>query len=105
MKYQLVLQFPEFSENSDRNLDWLFNLENKLRTQQLIDADIDGHDIGSGEMNIFIFTNYPREVFKKIKVVLKNCDALDEMKSAYRDVDSDHYICLWPADLTDFQVI
>ncbi len=102
MKYQLVLQFPE---NSDRDLDWLINLENELYKHQLVDADIDGHDIGSGEMNIFIFTNYPMEVFEKIKVVLKNCDALDEMKSAYRDVNSEHFMCLWPEDLTDFQVI
>lgn len=53
MNYQLVIQFAEevFEE-----IDEIADFEDKL-DESLIDAEVDGHDIGSGECNIFIHTN------------------------------------------------
>lgn len=101
MKYVLVIQFPE---NLEHDLDWLIEIENKL-IDTLSDAEVDGHDIGSGEMNIFIFTNMPAKTFKVIKDILENSNSvIENAKIAYRDINSSQYFCLWPKELTKFQV-
>ena len=58
MKYQLVIQFREelFEE-----IDEIANLEDRLQ-KSLIDAEVDGHDIGSGECNFF------REILCLVKI-------------------------------------
>ncbi len=61
MQYQLVLQFP-LAEDFD--FDALIELETKLTFELGSVHDVDGHDIGSGEVNIFILTNNPDEAFK-----------------------------------------
>jgi hypothetical protein len=53
-KYQPVLQFDAESQKDYRRL---VDFENYL-TLHLGDlGDVDGHDFGSGEFNIFIFTD------------------------------------------------
>jgi len=102
MKYQLVIQFPE---NAHYDLDWLIETEDKL-IEILRDSEVDGHDIGSGEMNIFIFTDTPIKTFETVKNILKNCDsALEDTKIAYRDINDEQFYCLWPTGVTEFQVI
>jgi hypothetical protein len=51
MKYQLVLQFPATSLD---DYDTFVALEEILRQKICDFGEIDGHDFGSGEMNIFI---------------------------------------------------
>lgn len=93
MEYLLTLQFP-FSgvEDYDRIIDLEDNLE-----QLLVDsADIDGHDAGSEEMNIFIFTDNPQETFRIAKNSIENAGLLDSLSAAYRKADGDDYTRLWP---------
>ena len=60
MKYQLILQFP-FSTLED--YDALVVLEESLSKHLANCADVDGHDAGSGEMNIFLLTDDPVQAF------------------------------------------
>lgn len=100
-KYQLVIQFPE---ESYRDFDWITDLEDRL-TEFLIDTEVDGHDIGSDEVNIFIHTNNPVNIFQIVKSILEEDGVdLDIIKVAYREISGDRYIPLWPANLVDFKI-
>jgi hypothetical protein len=57
MKYQLVLQFQA---ESVQEFDELVVLENLLVETLPLQAEVDGHDFGSGEFNIFILTDLPK---------------------------------------------
>ena len=52
LKYQLVIQF---SQELEGGFDRLINIEDELDKNLSINAEVDGHDFGSGQMNIFIF--------------------------------------------------
>lgn len=101
MNYQLVLQFPE-SFFSD--LDGIYEMEEKIE-QALIHADLDGHDVGAGEVNFFILTSNPEACFKRLEsLVLAENSLIDQCKAAYRNIHEEKFICLWPKDLTHFNV-
>ena len=101
MKYKLVLQFKgkAFSD-----FDALIALEDRLITGLGGDADVDGHDFGSGEGNIFIGTDDPRATFKKTTELL-DVSEMGELRAAYREVEKEGYVILWPPDLQGFSVI
>ena len=102
MQYQLVIQFPEilFQE-----IDKIAALEDRLE-QSLINAEVDGHDIGSGECNIFIHTNYPETTLETVKNILEEQNFNTEhVKIAYREIRTDQYINLWPDNLKEFSII
>jgi hypothetical protein len=101
IKYQLVIQLPE-ALNDD--LDWIAEMEDKL-DEVLLDAEVDGHDIGSGEVNIFIHTNHPINTFEIAKGILQEEGVdFENIKVAYRELCGEHYIPLWPANLVDFKI-
>ncbi|MDP1604496.1 MAG: hypothetical protein Q8M03_14665 [Legionella sp.] len=101
MKYQLVIQFPE---ELYEDIDAIVEMEDKL--DEIIDAEVDGHDKGSGEINIFIHTNNPVDTFNDVKNVLENdFNNLNSVKIAYREMSAEEYIVLWPEGLTKFNVI
>ncbi len=102
MQYQLVIQFPELFFD---DLDEIAELEDRLDAS-LLDAECDGHDIGSGEVNIFIHTNKPMETYEILKHILEK-EHIDRkiIKIAYREIEKDHFICLFPEDLKDFKLM
>ena len=65
MKYQLVLQYAD----TDMSYDELVSLEAALEAQLSQFAEVDGHDYGSGEGNIFILTDDPQGTFKALLTV------------------------------------
>lgn len=93
MKYQLVLQFP-LTESFD--FDALIELETKLTFELGSEHKVDGHDFGSGEMNLFIHTDNPNDAFEKVIVLLSDQFA-SSLKAAYRILGSDQFIWLHPA--------
>jgi hypothetical protein len=96
MKYQLVLQF----ETSDINdFDQLIEIEDRLENTLDQSHEVDGHDFGSGEMNIFIYTENPSDAFVAAKVQLIQSE-LNGMKAAFRETDGDTYTVLWPNDFS-----
>jgi hypothetical protein len=97
MKYQLVIQFPE--ELFD-DINAIADMEDKI-DESMVDAEVDGHDIGSGEINFFIHTNHPADTFKVVKSILENEGVnFEYVKITYREIANEHYIVLWPDDLT-----
>ena len=62
MDYQLVLQFRG---DSLADYDTMVALENELIDELGDSADVDAHDVGSGEVNIFIITTDPARTFRQ----------------------------------------
>jgi hypothetical protein len=93
MPYQLTLQFRG---ESLADYDAMVALEDEL-TEELGDsADVDGHDCGSGETNIFILTSDPTATFQRVRPVLERAACLESVTAAYREVDGERYTVLWP---------
>jgi hypothetical protein len=95
--YQLVLQFPG---DTLSDLDAMVALEDALIEDLVDSADVDGHDFGSGETNIFIFTDNPEATFATAKRRLQREGRLDSVTAAYRPVDGERYTVIWPKDFT-----
>lgn len=98
MKYQLVIQFPLSGDVED--FDRLIMLENELRVVLRGEHEIDGHDLGGEEMNIFIHTDDPKRAFILAKNVLTEKD-LKIISVAYRDFDGEEYLVIWPENFSD----
>jgi hypothetical protein len=47
---------------------------------------VDGHDMGSGEMNIFLFTEDPKAAFERIKTIPSVASHMSNMKVGYREL-------------------
>ena len=71
-------------------------LENELAEELGNSANIDGHDVGSGETNIFIFTSDPTATFCRMKAVLERTRHLQAVTVAYREINSERYTLIWP---------
>ena len=102
MKYQLVLQF---AADSMEDFDRLVALEDRLIEELDDAATVDGHDFGSGEFNIFVLTDDPATVFDKAHGIVTNQGVPNVMRSAYRELDGEDYVILWPSSLTEFSVL
>jgi len=102
MKYQLVLQF---AADSTEDFDRLVTLEDRLIQEMDDIATVDGHDFGSGEFNIFLLTDDPTTVFGKAHGIVINQGVHNAMRSAYREMDGEDYVVLWPSSLTEFSVL
>ncbi|MEM7502688.1 MAG: ABC transporter [Pseudomonadota bacterium] len=92
MRYQLVLQFP-VSDITD--FDQLIDLEGQLMVALAGAHLVDGHDFGSGEMNIFIHTDDPTGAFELARsVVPTTLESI--LTAAFRELSSDDYQIIFP---------
>jgi hypothetical protein len=66
---------------------------------------LDGHDVGSGEMNIFIHTDDPSLAFERIKLSHRRQGFMTRLRVAFREIDSDEYTILYPQGLSEFTVV
>jgi hypothetical protein len=103
MEYLLVLQLP--SSSSLGEYDLLISLEEAIRESIGDYAIVDGHDIGSGEMNIFLFTENPKLAFEQIKRMPSVAVHILEMNVGYREINEDEYKPLYPEGLQKFEVV
>lgn len=97
MRYQLVLQFRG---DSLADYDQMVALEDRLIDDLGHSAKVDGHDCGSGETNIFIFTTDPAATFWRVRQTLTQEGRLETVTAAYRDVEGERYTVLWPEGST-----
>jgi hypothetical protein len=93
MQYQLKLQIPGDSLD---DYDAMIALESELIEELGDSADVDGHDVGSGETNIFIFTSDPSDTFDRIRRILEQRGHLPAVTVAYREVNGERYTVMWP---------
>jgi hypothetical protein len=94
VQYQLVLQFRGDALD---DFDAMVALETALVAELGNTAEVDGHDMGSGEINIFILTSNPVSAFEKSRVVLSQLNLLAAVTAAYRLVSGEVYTVVWPA--------
>ena len=93
MEYQLVLQFQG---DTLSDYDAMIGLEDDLIVGLDDMAEVDGHDIGSGETNIFIFTSEPEVTFQHARIVLERFSLLSTVIAAYRSTTDEHFTVIWP---------
>lgn len=93
MRYQLVLQFRG---DSLVDYDARVALEDRLIEDLGHSAEVDGHDCGSGETNIFIFTSDPTATFWGVRQMLQREGRLQSVTAAYREATGEDYSVLWP---------
>ena len=93
MKYQLVLQL---SGSSLADYDEMVAFEDELIGALGKSAKVDGHDCGSGEMNIFIHTDEPKRTFERIRPLVAKREMLRNLVAAYREFSAEEYVVLWP---------
>lgn len=104
-RYQLVIQF-KVRDDDDALADEVLALEDDLIEH--LDSGVvflDGHDAGSGEMNLFLFTNEPAAAFALIKPIMTARSLLDRSIAAYRPTDGEDFVPIWPEGLHEFEVI
>jgi hypothetical protein len=100
-RFQLVLQFE--AEKPD-DFDDLVRIEEMLRDLLGPEADVDGHDVGAGEFNIFIFSRTPEETFHRARALLCADDRPRKFKAAYREPETEGFVILWPLALSEFNI-
>ncbi len=104
-RYQLVIQF-KFRDDDTTLQDQVLTLEDDLMERLDPDVvDVDGHDAGSGEMNLFLFTDEPAAAFAQIKPIMTERSLPDRSAAAYRPTDGEDFVPLWPEGLQDFEVV
>jgi hypothetical protein len=102
MKYILVLQW---SGESEADYDALLTMEGILEsTLDGTNGFVDGHDIGSGELNIFIHTDRPSDAFANAAQSLGTNPHWSQVRAAFRPTEGDRYEILWPNSPTRFSV-
>jgi hypothetical protein len=101
MKHRLVLQWPK---SSLAQYNPLLETEELLLKHLTSHGEVDGHDFGSDEANIFILTDDPEVLFAEVKAILSNTPYWANARVAYRPNESDEYKILWPKNLTEFKV-
>src|SRR5438093_4411286 len=95
----------QFRGDSLDDFDAMVALEEELIEQLGDSADVDGHDVGSGETNIFIFTSDPAATFRRARPVLERRQQLQSVTVAYREGEGEQFTVIWPeGTLTEFRV-
>jgi hypothetical protein len=100
-KYLLVLQVPIASTG-----DFDRMVESEQRIEALLGTlgRVDGHDAGSGEGNLFIFTDEPTLAFQKALPCLDE-KSRDFARAAYKEVEGETFTILWPPGAKEFRVL
>jgi hypothetical protein len=93
MQHQLVLQFRRTSFEAPGLVD---GLEAKLKETLGDTVEMDGHDIGTRDVSVFILTLDPASTFRKAKPVLEGLKLLDWTTAAHRVVGGAQFKVIWP---------
>jgi hypothetical protein len=100
-KYLLVIQLPIASMG---DFDRLVAAEDRMGEALKGVAEVDGHDAGSGEGNIFIHTDTPESDVQTALQCLEE-HVREEAKAACREIEGNTYTILWPPGLKEFRVL
>jgi hypothetical protein len=94
---QLIVQFKIGGDGASEDLDALIRVEDELASafRQSGAGEVDGHDIGSGEMNIFIVVPDWRQGVQCLMNHLKSAPWATNAVAAKRDPRG-AYEVVWP---------
>ena len=98
MKDRVVVQLP-LSESMD--FDSLISIEDGLIElfKDNRGVDVDGHDIGQGRFNVFIYSDDPwPSILGRIRAFLEFHGVLEDAVIATRPFEGGKYQVLWPSD-------
>jgi hypothetical protein len=101
MKFQVVLQWPASGMD---DYDGIVEIEDLLVEKLTNLSEVDGHDFGSDEANIFVDADDPRRAFEEIRTILSAHELWPNVRIAYRQVDGTEYSMLWPQGAKTFNV-
>ena len=93
VRFQLIIQLPG---DASGDLDRLVALEDVLIDRLGPDAEVDGHDIGSSQGNIFVLTTSPECTFAQVRPLLLESGLLGVTRVAYRNLEGGKFTVLWP---------
>ncbi len=101
MRYQLVLQWNASSINDYDDMIWVEEaIKNGIRHV----ASVEGHDVGTGQVNLFLNTNEPYRAFDEIKRILGSRDFMIGLRAAFREQSESDYRIIYPIGLASFSV-
>ena len=104
-KYQLVIKFP-LDELDMTRWDAIVGFETELEDWLDGDSEVDGHDAGSGEMNIFVHTNDPAASLKLIQALLPQSELASlDYCAGFRLFIEDDFTPVWPPESETFDVV
>ena len=93
MQYQLVFRFWKSSLESP---DQIQSLERAL-AEVLGDAvQLDGHDVGSRDVDLFLMTPDPAATLRRSKPALEQLALLQKVVAAYRVEGGIRFKVIWP---------
>lgn len=92
-RYQVVVQFPEAFFASSAEVE---AFGEKLATSLPHTHEYDGFDAGFGTVNYFVYSNTPTAVLANFRKYLGTNKVEKKVRIAYRDVDSEEFIVVWP---------
>ena len=93
VSYQLVLQFPEAAFS---DFDAVVRYEDSLLAVFGDRHEVDGHDMGSGEVNFFVITDDPQGALMEIRGSSGGLLSHPDLRVAARPTNADVYEPLWP---------
>jgi hypothetical protein len=82
----------------------LIEFEKALESSLTGGSNVDGHDIGSDEMNIFVETDDAVRTFTEVEAAIRMSSLRTDMRAAYREIEGDDYTVVWPPGLSAFRV-
>jgi len=101
MTYQLVIQFPQ---SGSADFETMVAIEHVLSEALIGSSEVDGHDAGSDEFNIFIWTDDPAGAFGVIERLPAIRPFLGRLRAAHRPVEGETFTPIYPPGLVDFAV-
>ncbi len=101
MSYQLVFQLP-FSSIGD--YDAMVRLEERIAEALGQLGEVDGHDAGPGETNIFVLTERPELALEWVRNALWGNGPPAGLKVAFRRVEGEAYTILHPPGESNFDI-
>ena len=101
MNSQLVLQW---CEPNLPDFDQLIGIEDSLVAVIGHYAEVDGHDLGAAECNIFIETHEPTNCFDVLRSACGSEPWFATLRAGYRRLDEQAYNPFWPTGMVSFAV-
>ena len=93
MEYQLVIKFWRASLADE---SFLVPFEAELKTLLGDAIALEGHDVNAKDINLFIATADPKQVFRRAKDILGRMGVERGLSAAYRGVGGAQFTPVWP---------